>query len=242
MDEFEINLGQINGIVKVHVQRKNIKNVHLKVFRSLEVAITAPDQISDEWIAQFIAQHGQWIDKQITMYKRSSGFNTLSCIKNGSSTQLLGKDMRILLEASLANRVEKDEKNIYVYLDDVRNEDLAQSIFEKWWRELARSTFQLEMDHIYRKVFRKYGIVMPSISIKKMKTRWGSCTKERNKITFNEYLLKADIRCIQYVVLHELTRLLYPNHNADFYNFMTIHMPDWKDRKHQLDTEVVQGL
>ena len=66
--------------------------------------------------------------------------------------------------------------------------------------------------------------------------------KEENKITLNEYLLKANIRCIQYVILHELTHLLYPNHSSDFYNFLTIHMPDWKDRKKQLDTEIVQSL
>jgi predicted metal-dependent hydrolase len=75
-----------------------------------------------------------------------------------------------------------------------------------------------------------------------MKTLWGSCTKSKGKITFNEYLLKADIRCIQYVILHELTHLMYTYHNADFYNFLTVQMPDWQERKKQLDKDVVQGL
>ena len=61
-------------------------------------------------------------------------------------------------------------------------------------------------------------------------------------ITFNEYLYKANLLGVQYVILHEMTHLLYPNHNIDFYNFLTIHMPDWKERKKILDIEVVQGI
>ena len=98
------------------------------------------------------------------------------------------------------------------------------------------------MDNYYDKVIRKYNVDKPTITIKKMKTLWGSCSPQKCKITLNEYLMKANIRCIQYVVLHELTHLLYPNHSSDFYTFMTIHMPDWEERKKQLDTEVVQCL
>ena len=109
-------------------------------------------------------------------------------------------------------------------------------------RQTAETVYQEEVDRFYDAVIRKYGIDKPVITIRKMKTLCGSCTPSKNKITLNEYLLKANIRCIQYVVLHELTHLLYPNHNSNFYNFLTIHMPDWKERKKQLDTEVVQGL
>ena len=75
-----------------------------------------------------------------------------------------------------------------------------------------------------------------------MRTLWGSCAPAKGKITLNEYLLKADIRCIQYVILHELTHLIYPKHNKEFYDFLTIQMPDWVERKARLDTEVVHGL
>ena len=75
-----------------------------------------------------------------------------------------------------------------------------------------------------------------------MKTMWGNCNTAKSLITLNEYLYKANMLCIQYVILHEMTHLLYPKHNDGFYNFLTIHMPDWKERKKMLDFEVVQGL
>lgn len=242
MNNIEIYLGPINGSVKIQLLRKKIKNVHLKVFRSLDVTLSVPEQVSDEWIDSFLLSRKEWIDNQITKYKKTSGYNNLIEIKNGSSTQLLGKDMRIYKEASLSNRICIDEKNIYLYLVDVTNDNIAQKEFGKWWRQTAKEVYQTEIDYFYERVIRKYGITKPMLKIRKMKTLWGSCTPQSNRITLNEYLLKANIRCIQYVVLHELTHLLYPNHSSDFYDFLTIHMPDWSERKKQLDTEVVQGL
>lgn len=237
-----LDLGAINGQVSVQIIRKNIKNVHLKVFRSLEVVLSVPIAVPSDWIDSFLENHVEWINDQITKYKKASGYNNLSSIKSGSSTQLLGKDVRIYKEASLDNRVELDEKKVCIFLKDILDEDLAQRLFDEWWRNKAIEIFQSEMEKLYQKIFKKYGLDQPHILVRKMKTLWGSCTPNKNKITLNEYLLKADIRCIQYVILHELAHLLYPNHSKEFYDFLTIHMPDWKERKKQLDNEVVQGL
>lgn len=242
MDEIELYLGPINGSVKVQVFRKKIKNVHLKAFRSLNVVLSVPEHVSDVWIESFLTSRIKWIDDQITKYKKTSGVNNLTEIRNGSSIQFLGKDMRIYREVSLSNRVEIEEKKVHIFLTDTDDEDLVQRVFSKWWRQTAEIIYQQEVDRYYDVIIRKYDIEKPNILIKKMKTLWGSCSPSKNKITLNEYLLKANLRCIQYVVLHELTHLLYPNHSSDFYNFMTIHMPDWIDRKKQLDTEVVQNL
>ena len=242
MGTLQLDLGAINGQIKVQIVRKDIKNVHLKVFRSLAVVLSVPQSVPDEWIKTFLLGHIAWIDAQITKYKKASGYNNLSCIRNGSSTQLLGKDVRIYKESSLDNRVETDEKKVCIFLKDPSDEVLTQTLFEEWWRSTAYTVYQTEMDRLYQKVFRKHGVQKPDLVIKKMQTLWGSCTPAKNKITLNEYLLKADIRCIQYVILHELTHLLYPGHTKDFYTFLTIQMPDWKERKKQLDHEVVQGL
>lgn len=242
MDIIKLNLGPVNGTVKVQLLRKKIKNVHLKVFRSLDIILSVPEQVPNDWINSFLSTRQKWIDDQITKYKKTSGFNNLDGIKNGTSTQYLGKDVRIYKTVSSKNYVEVDEKRVYLFVTDDTDDVLAQKVFNKWWRKTAETIYRQEIDNFYDSVFRKYDIDKPVLTIKKMKTLWGSCTPQKNKITLNEYLLKANVRCIQYVVLHELTHLLHPNHNSDFYDFMTVHMPDWKERKKQLDTEVVQNL
>lgn len=228
--------------VTVEVIQKPIKNVHLKVYRDLKVVLSVPLDVPQDWVEKFLSQKIDWITKQIAKFKQSSGYNNLTNLKNGSSTQLLGKDMRILKKVESHNSVEIDEKNIFLNLKDIGDEVLSRKLLEKWWRDKASEVYSQEVDNLYNRVFRKYSIEKPIVQIKKMKTLWGSCTPAKNKITLNEYLLKADLRCIQYVVLHELTHLMYPYHNKDFYEFLTIQMPDWQVRKEQLDKEVVQGL
>ena len=242
MEYITLELSQINGTVDVEIVRKNIKNVHLKVFRSLEVVLSVPMQVPQDWIENFLIKRVKWIDEQITKYKLSGGTNTLESIKNGTSVQMLGKDMRVVFEESSKNSIEVEEKRIILLLKDATDEEFAQKLFLKWWKQAAEDVFQNELDTLYEKIFKKYQVAQPDIYVRKMKTLWGSCTPSKSKVTFNNYLLKANIRCIQYVVLHELTHLLYPNHSKQFYDFLTVHMPDWQERKKQLDTEVVQGL
>lgn len=242
MEYITLELSQINGTVDVKIVRKNIKNVHLKVFRSLEVVLSVPMQVPREWIENFLSKRIKWIDEQITKYKLSGGTNTLDSIKNGTSVQMLGKDMRVVFEEASKNSIEVDEKRIILLLKDVTDEEFAQKLFLKWWKQAAEDVFQNELDTLYEKIFKKYQVAKPDIYVRKMKTLWGSCTPSKSKVTLNNYLFKANIRCIQYVVLHELTHLIYPNHSKQFYDFLTIHMPDWQERKKQLDTEVVQGL
>ena len=235
-------LSPINGSVNVQVIRKNIKNVHLKVFRTMDVVLSVPLLVPSDWIEDFLHKRIKWIDNQVTMYKLSDGNNTLNSIKSGTSVQVLGKDMRVLIIPSIDNSIEMNEKQIVFYTNKADDDEQIQKVFIKWWRDNASTVFQEETDRLFEKIFKKYEISKPDISIRKMKTLWGSCTPTKSKITLNEYLLKANIRCIQYVILHELTHLLYPNHSKQFYDFLTIQMPDWQERKKQLDTEVVQGL
>ena len=94
----------------------------------------------------------------------------------------------------------------------------------------------------YYPIIKKYDKDLPKIQVRKMKTLWGSCSVNRGVITFNQYLLKAKPACIDYVVLHELVHFIYPNHSKQFYDFLSIYMPDWKERKKVLDQDVVHGL
>ena len=109
-------------------------------------------------------------------------------------------------------------------------------MYNKWLREYAEILFNEHVDK-YIEVLNKYKISMPIIEIRDMKTRWGSCIPANKKVIFNLKLIKTPICCIEYVVLHELAHFKYSNHSKSFYNFITIFMPDWKERKKILDEE-----
>ena len=105
MDHYDLELSPPFEKVSVVVQHKNIKNVHLKVFRELKVVLSVPLQVTDEWVISLLLSKSSWIEKQLQKYKESSGYNNLTNVKSGSSTQLLGKDRRIIKKNSKKNYV-----------------------------------------------------------------------------------------------------------------------------------------
>lgn len=236
-----ITVNGTSGKICVGIVRKKIKNVHLKVYRDLTATLSVPYSTPDSWAEAFVLSKRNWIDKQIEKYKKSSGYNNLTSLRSGSSTQMYGKDLRIYIIRDDNEHIELGEKSVTMYLRNTSNTTHNNAFFENWWKLQAYKLYEELVDK-WMPVFRRHGVARPLVTIKKMKTLWGSCNKEKCKITLNEYLLKADARCIEYVVLHELTHLIYNGHNKDFYDFITIYMPDWKERKKQLDTQVVQGL
>lgn len=241
MENCKLELGEINGNVFVFIERKNIKNVHLKVYRDLTIKLSVPKNVPEDWIQSFLENRKKWINNQLYKFKQSAGSNQLAYIRNGCSVQILGKDKRIYLQEG-SKAIQEEENKITIFLKDTSNYEMATNYFIDWWRSQSLNLYISEIERMHIKIFKKYNIELPTIKIKKMKTMWGNCNPLKKIITFNEYLFKANLLGIQYVVLHEMTHLLYPRHNNEFYKFLTIHMPNWKERKKMLDIEVVQGI
>ncbi|MEK7582914.1 MAG: M48 family metallopeptidase [Patescibacteria group bacterium] len=71
------------------------------------------------------------------------------------------------------------------------------------------------------------------IKIKKMKSRWGSCSKKKN-LNFNARLAELPDYLIDYVVVHELCHLKEFNHSRSFWSLVAQTIPDHKNRRREL--------
>jgi len=80
----------------------------------------------------------------------------------------------------------------------------------------------------------KVGTYPEKINIKKLRSRWGSTTKN-NVINLNENLLKAPKGAIDYVILHEICHLKIRNHSHRFWELLQKFMPDYLENKHWLE-------
>jgi len=212
------------------VRRKNVKNIYLKVTPNLEVILTVPYEVKEEFLNKFIEKKRDWIEKKLAFF--SSNLNIQKEYVSGESFEYLGKNFILKVVESKEELVKIDGNYCYLYVKEKNNFKKKQKIIENWYRKEAKKLFQ-EIVNRYVKIVDK----KPSkIIIRKMKTRWGSCNFDTFHITLNLELIKKPKECIEYVIFHELAHLIYPNHSKQFYNYLAIYMPDWKKRREKLNS------
>ncbi|MFZ0183519.1 MAG: M48 family metallopeptidase [Nitrosotalea sp.] len=121
-------------------------------------------------------------------------------------------------------------------------EDKAQWIFKKQL-EFKKRTDMNFIPKKYTKQFlikqvnsyaAKVGITPSKVNIKKMRTRWGSASKN-NVINLNEHLLKAPKGAIDYVILHEICHLKIRNHSHRFWELVQKFMPNYIENRKWLE-------
>jgi len=227
--------------IEVIAERKKVKKIRLKVFPNGIVKLSAPLGVSDECINDFLKSKTTWIEKSLNYFKDTEANEFETRIHSGVSTRILGRQIRIIVNEAKIYKIEQKEDYVYIQSPATGDKYALQKQFERWWQKQSKSFFLVVIDRFYP-IIAKHGIDKPTLQVRKMKTLWGSCSIKYSKINLNYYLYKAPPPCIDYVVLHELTHFLYPKHNKDFYEFLTVHMPDWKERKRILDHEIVKGL
>lgn len=124
-------------------------------------------------------------------------------------------------------------KRIYATVCDKDNTKQVQHFLEGWYRDKARQVFHERLGVCYPRVER-LGVPCPSLAIRPMKTRWGSCSSS-GLIMLNPKLVQTPVDCIDYVLLHELCHLKEHHHNKQYYQLLDHTLPDWRDRRRKLN-------
>ncbi len=79
------------------------------------------------------------------------------------------------------------------------------------------------------------GVYAVGWGIKKMKTKWGSCSLAAGRIWLNLELAKKPVQCLEYLIVHELAHLIEPHHNDRFASIMDTHLPAWRVARAELN-------
>ncbi len=218
-----------------------MKTCRLKIYPNQSVVISIPFNVTTEWVKNYLEQKSDWIEEKLERFAATAGYASTNEIHNGYSIKMFGEDLIFSISESSKNYIYRKGKSICIGNVNVNSQERIMKQFEKWWRKESLAFFESRVMELYP-IIGKYGKPYPKIQIRRMRTLWGSCSVNRNIITLNQYLTKAKPACVDYVILHELVHFIYPNHSKQFYDFLSIYMPDWKERKKILDQDVVHGL
>lgn len=231
----------IKGIVyPVKVSHKKMKQVRLKVFPSGEVRLSVPLDTPETWIKGYLADKTVWIEEKLDLFAQTKAIEKEEHFSSGTSTRILGRQLTIHVIQSNRKQVVVEDGILKILTFETDQLKIDRQV-NNWWQQASRQYYQEAVERLYP-IIGKHGIEKPKVCVKKMSTLWGSCSRKNATVNLNYYLYKASTPCIEYVILHELIHFLYPHHNKDFYEVLTVHMPDWQERKKQLDYEFVLGI
>ncbi len=226
--------------------RKQVKNIGLKVRTTGEVQVTANTRVPLEYIVNLVDQKSDWINKHIEKFKNIENSKDDSNIKpknertysTGEELYFLGKVYVLKVVETCTNKVYIENDELILQINSTTETDKKQQIIEKWYRNQCALIFQQALDAQYE-VVKNYILSSklkekPHFKLRKMKSCWGVCHYTKGYIVLNTELIKYDMDCINYVVLHELMHFRHPNHSKDFYYGLSYFMPNYKEIKTKL--------
>jgi len=232
-----MNLIILNNI-EIGVSKKNIKNIHLSVIPpDGMVKISVPLNVSDDAIVAFASSKLSWIKRQIASIKNQSRESKRNYV-SGESFYLFGKRFLFNTYTGKKNSIEIKNERVLLTIKEKCSEMQKEKYVLSWYRNQLKYT----LNNLLINLQEKTNLIPNSWQIKDMKTKWGSCTKEKKKLWFNLQLAKKPVECIEYVVLHELLHLKYEKHNDVFKKMLSLYMPNWKEQKEKLNAFILDYI
>jgi predicted metal-dependent hydrolase len=231
MSEHSINYGSKS--IKFHLDFSDRKTLGIKVHPDNSVHVAAPFDSEMDKIEAKVKQKARWIIKQQNEFLSYLPKLAERKFINGETHLYLGRQYLLEINPSKKNEV-KISRNKLIVNHIVKSK--PESVLEKWYIEKAELHFK-KLIHELLPLFNKYQVSTPTIQIKKMKKRWGSCSANGN-IILNLELIKASKGSIEYVIIHELCHLIHHNHTKAFYLLLDSIMPDWKKWKNKLEQQL----
>lgn len=218
-----------------NLERKNVKNINLRIKADQSIYLSANLYVSNDIIEEFLRSKADYILRALDHYADIAKYAPKpKQYIDGESFRILGHDRRLRVVQGKRNIVESDESYITLTVRDVSNPELKKKTMDKWIKNYCKDVLFAVCENVYPK-FQKYGVAFPELRFRNMVSRWGSCQPKRKILTFNIALIESPISCIEYVVTHEFTHFMHPNHSKEFYGQLAMFMPDWQERKKILE-------
>ena len=107
---------------------------------------------------------------------------------------------------------------------------------DKWMAAWYRNQVRTAALPLLAKWARVLKVEVSAIFVRRMKTKWGSCSPVRATIRLNTELAKKPPACLEYVLVHELAHLIEPTHNDRFRVILGRHLPHWPHLRDELNS------
>lgn len=195
----------------IEIIRKNNKNTYLRV-KDSKIIVTTNYLTSLTTINKLIKNNTTFINKQLTKED----------LKKEKIFKLFGNSYDIIYGFK-----DTEIENNKIYTKDLKT-------LNKYLSKYITNIYNERLNYYYH-LFEE-NIPTPNLKIRKMTSRWGVCNIKNHNVTLNLELSKYNIECLNYVIVHELSHFIHPNHSKDFWLLVSKYYPNYKEIRKYLRT------
>jgi len=214
----------VSGI-GVDVVYKDIKNLHIGVYPPAgRVRVAAPDRLGDEAVRLAIVQRLPWIRKRTEQLRNAERQSEREMV-TGESHYLWGERLRLeVIESTGRPSVVVHGSRLRLSFEPGTTAIQRQHVVEAWYRAQLKAAIPAligKWEPIVGRTVEKW-------TVRRMKTKWGSCNPQSAHISVNLELAKKHPSCLEYIVVHEMTHLHERTHNEHFMTLLDEYLPNWR--------------
>lgn len=206
----------------------------INVFPDMRVEVLAPASKPLDAILARVDRRARWIVKQWRYFEQYRPTQPERRFVSGETHVYLGRQYRLKVVKAAVSDVKLIGRYFRVQNSDPGDSSGISDLLRDWYVRHASTLFTARVDHWLSECRALSLPDSPTLLIRPMTRRWGSCSK-KGTITLNVDLVKVPLIYIDYVIVHELCHLKIHNHSPAFYRLMTRCMPDWRQRKERLE-------
>ena len=222
-----------NRKIPYQLFRSERRRLRIVVTPHLEVIAYAPVKSTERDVREAIQGKASWIASRLDRVNEFHPLPRPLKYVSGETIVYLGRQYRLKVREGQPRPAKLKGRFLRVFVSKRDDPKAVCEAVEAWYKERATEVFDRYMGSCFE-IASRHGVSEPEIYVRKMRTRWGSCSSA-GRITLNVNLVQVPVHCLEYVIMHELCHRLHHNHSKAFYRLLSQCMPDWEKRKRILD-------
>ena len=211
--------------IQYTLKRSKRKTASIYVERDGEVAVLVPKELTTKQIEALLESKRKWIYTNLAEWRDLNTTRVQREYVNGEGFLYLGRTYRLkLVQEQPTPLMLKDG-----YFCLRTNGTSPDTVFKEFYKDKGKKRIGDRVAYFQSKM----GVQPKAVRIIELKNRWASCSPD-GRLNFHWKCMMSSPTVLDYIVVHELAHLIYPNHTQAFWNQVDKVMPDYQERKEWL--------
>lgn len=218
-------------IIEFDVVFRNRKTLSIQIEAPRKITVISPAGKSEDEILETVKSKSKWIIQKLFEIREMEYRKRSKQYVNGESFIYMGRNysLQVIIDDNSSFAKAKLYRGKFYVTSYTKDQDIIKQALENWYKDKAKEKINERIKYYQG----QFDIYPKKVVIKNQEKRWGSCTKD-NQLLFNWKCIMAPSPVLDYIVVHEMSHMVYMNHSKDFWNLIKRVLPDYEQRKNWL--------